>query len=285
MTISTGATGPDIRQEVTLAYAAVLGDPWRLVRFAGLPFLAGVGLFLWLFWSNPSPDAATMQQDPGAMSRWVASNSGYLIVGSLLMLWGYARFLVRWYRWTALGDDDATLIDPGLGRRELRTIGWTIVVGLATIPAFMLLSLLAAALALIGAVAFGIAGAGEFGANVGGQLGSLLGFFLVCYMVARLSPGVVPVALDTGSALARSWRETVPVATVSAMILWLIALPSNLLSVVGALTGGIVADATGLIGIPVTFIVYAASAIFTARLWQATLAPNQVPSVDTDVEV
>lgn len=284
MTSSTGASGPDIRQEVTLAFAAVMGNVWRVLRFAGLPMLGGLGLFLWLFWSNPSPDAETLQVRPEAMNLWIADHAGTLAVGSLLMLWGYGRFLVRWYRWTVLGDDASTLIDPGLGKRELRTIGWTIVVGLATIPAFFLLTLLAGALALIGGLAFGIAGAGELGANLGGQLGSLLGFFVVCYMVARLSPGVVPVALDTDSALARSWRETAPVATPSAMILWLIALPSNLLGLVGALGGGLVEDAAGLLSIPVMLAVYAASAIFTARLWQATLAPpTPVPSLDVEV--
>lgn len=270
MTTSTGTAGPDIRSEVTLAFAAVLGGPWRVVRFAGLPFVLCIALFAWLFLTSPPPAEAT----PVATNQWVAGNSGYLIVGSLLALWGYGRFLVRWYRWTVLGEDSVSFVEPGLGRRELRTISWTIVVGLATIPAMILLTMMAGALAFIGRLAFGMAGASEFGAGLGAQLGSLLGFYLICYVMARLGPGVVDAALDGTVGLGRSWRATAPIAAVSALILWFLALPANLLGVIRVLT---VAPMDGLIGvleIPVNFAVYAASAIFTARLWQATLAPR-----------
>lgn len=275
MTTTQEAAQPDIRTEVRMAFGVVLAAPGRILRFAGLPFLLSVAVFAGLMLAVPPPSGDALVKSPEAMNLWIADNAGYLVVGSLLSLWGYGRFLVRWYRWTLLGEDATGFLDPGLGRRELRTVGWTIVVGMIALPTLVLLVILSGALALVGDFAFGIAGAQQVGGYLGGMLGSLLGFYVLCYVMARLSPGVVPVALDGPVALGASWRASGPIAGPAAMILWLLALPMNLLGSLSGLAPPPFDTVLDLVGLPVTFIVYAASSVFTARLSQAVLGGDQ----------
>jgi hypothetical protein len=274
-------SGPDIRQETTLAFMAVLGNPGRLLRFAGLPLLLAIIGFGWLAIIDPMPAS----DDNAASSDWMSRNAGIIMLSLTLAIWGYARFLVRWFRWTLTGEDTTSLLDPGLGAPEMRMAGWSSVVGLLTMPAFLILLLPMSLLSTLTQALLAPLGesAGLAGEQLGGHIGAIIGYLGICYMQARLVPGTVPAAMGQPVKLSESWSAVLPHVRPATLILWLIALPANLLGIIALpFVGTLVEPVLSILSMLVSLVGYAAAAVFMARLWQATLGQT-VQLVDTSV--
>lgn len=260
---------PAALAETKLAYAAVLADPGRLLRFGGLPTALALGLWAFLSIARPMPDA----EDPAVIEAWMAANAGYVLLAALTAMWSYGRLVVRWTRWTVTGEDASGILDPGLGRRELRTLGWSLAVGIFAMPTLILLVVVGDAFLFLGAGLFGLAGeaAALTGARLGAVLGGLIGLLPAYYVTGRLLPGVAPLSLDGPAALGGSWRATKDAGPTAMLTLWLIALPGALLGAVSAqLDLGVALDLAGPVA---SYLAYAATAVSMARLWQAKVAP------------
>jgi len=258
-------------RETKLAYAAILSDPGRLIRFGGVPMLLSVLAVLAAVVRHPMPGLA----DPAELEAWSQATLGYFGIAGLLGFWAYGRMAVRWFRWTLRGDDETGFLDVGLSGVELKTLLWAVVSVLAAIPAFVFLMIAAAVLSLVGAIAFAIPG-GEAGAAagaiVGGQLGAAVGLLGVFYVMGRLLPGVVPVSFGQEAALGAAWRGIQPVGGRAMFTLWLISLPSMLAGLPLALAplfGESMPTPIYVLVTAIGFPVNAATAVALARLWQA----------------
>lgn len=269
---------PAALAETKLAYAAVLADPGRLLRFGGLPTVLALGLWGFLSIARPMPES----EDPAVMEAWMAANAGYVLLAILTAMWSYGRLVVRWSRWTVTGDGMGGFFDPGLGGRELRTLGWSLLAGLCAMPTLLLLVLVGDVFLFLGASLFGLAGeeAALTGARLGAVLGGLIGLLPAYYITGRLLPGVAPVALDLPAALGPSWRTTKEAALTAMLTLWLIALP-------GAIVGTVLLQldlglALNVVGPVLSFLAYSATAVSMARLWQAVVAPAAPAAPERD---
>ncbi|HYE50890.1 MAG TPA: hypothetical protein VEB20_14945 [Azospirillaceae bacterium] len=260
--------GRGVFSDVAAIFAVVFGDGRRFLRFAGLPGVAAVALNLAFVVLYPQPES---QEE---MAAWAAEAFPFMTVFWTVWAWAFARMFVRWCRWGVTGEDAIGFFTPGFGARELRLLGWSVVMGLATIPAFLFAGIVISAVTALGGFAGAMVG-GEAGTQGGMALGTLLGLLLgflpVMMVLGRLGVGLVPVALDRPSALLAAWRATEGWAV---RLMWLMLLIEASI-LVPSLLGGYAGPAGVLVLTAVTAVlslaVTAAFAVLVSRVYRETL--------------
>ncbi|MFM2043861.1 MAG: hypothetical protein RLY86_2437 [Pseudomonadota bacterium] len=267
-------------REAALAWGAVAAEPARFLRYGGAPMVAALGLQLALGILRPMPDmeGVAPDQQMAVISDWVAANTWPVFVWIVLTAWSTVRLMVQTTRWVVGGEDGVGLLDPGFGLRELRWLGWSFVLGVATLPAFLLMMVIVAMLSAVGAVAFGIgtgdmAAGGGTGAVVMAIIGTLIGYAAVTYTLARLMPGLVPIAFDRPAALGKAWTKGEPAAGYGTVLIYGVLVPPLLLSLLIGEQGMFspIQTLLTLLG----YVAYAALAVAVARHWYRAGEPGR----------
>ncbi|WP_119680043.1 hypothetical protein [Indioceanicola profundi] len=265
-------------REGALSWTAVVMEPGRFLRHGGVPLLLALALQLWIGVTDPIPADAMAEGGDPAMEAWVARNVWFLLAWVIFSIWATIRLMVQTTRWAMTGEPGAGFLEPAFGASEFRYFGWSILVGLATIPAVMLMSFIAMTLAGAGGVAFGVgsggdAEAGGFGAGLMAVIGTLIGYAAVTFVLARLLPGLVPVAFGRPGALVESWRKSGAVAGYGAALVYTVLAPVLLFSLLLS-DGGMFTPAETLLTL-IGYIAYAALALAIVRFWYRAGEPGR----------
>lgn len=253
-------------REAALAWSAVVAEPGRFIRYGGVPLLAAIGIQLWLAVTDPLPAEAQAEGGEALMQAWVLEHGWLLIAWMAFSVWASVRLMVQTTRWAMAGEEGASLLAPAFGLKELRYFGWSLVVGLATLPPLIVMGILIAILT-------DLAGGEGAGAVIMAVIGTLLGYAGITYVMARLLPGLVPVAFGRPGALGESWRGSAPAGLFGAALVYAVLAPVLLLSL--ALGGGGFFTVMQTILTLLGYIAYAALAVAIVRFWYRAGEPGK----------
>lgn len=191
-------------------YLAVLGDPWRSLRFAGALLVPYLALSLVVPPANQPLDEAS-------------SDHGLLVLVHTLLLLGItARLAVCWHRYLLLADDGPSWLSLAFGARELRYLVFALLIAVfgATALGFNL-----ALISPLITSAFWHSGALSLLVLV---LASGVSLIFLAFVFARFGLALPAAAIDRRGGLVTSWQLTrhgwLPLCT----LLVLISLPQAL---------------------------------------------------------
>jgi len=237
--------------DTLLSYLAFLRQPGRLLRYGGFPMLLAIGAVLEITLNRPLPEIAS-EADTYLMQAWLEANGPVLLIAALLLLWANIRILAQSMRWGATGEDGLGLLEPGFGGRELRLLGWSVLLWLGLVP------LLLFALNL---------------AQILGLAGLLLGYLPVVWLMGRVLPGLVPVALGQPAAIGPGFRASGRLALYPAAFMFLAILPDPLLTTLPrpeGVVGVVVLVLVSLLG----FLIAGVVGLAAARIWDLSGRPK-----------
>lgn len=100
---------PMIWHEAVAAFREVLSDPGRTMRFAGMPALVMLTLYVIIALTHPRP------VDPAQEQAWEDDVLPFYLLPLIFHYWFYARMQIWWARWVLLADDGVAFLSPSLG--------------------------------------------------------------------------------------------------------------------------------------------------------------------------
>ncbi|MDE1148372.1 MAG: hypothetical protein PW843_17435 [Azospirillaceae bacterium] len=252
-----------IWHEAVAAFREVLSDPGRTMRFAGMPALVMLTLYVIIALTHPRP------VDPAQEQAWEDDVLPFYLLPLIFHYWFYARMQIWWARWVLLADDGVAFLSPSLGGRELAYLGWSLAAAVTTLPVLALLfpSLAALNSAL---VALGM----EMPESVVDGLAAVAALpplLIMAGVYSRLMVGVVPVATGGIASFRQGWIATRGMSVRLTALSLLTVLPLLITLVFSRLTDPIEIAASYAVSVGLYAVGWGANAVMLARFYGLTL--------------
>ncbi|EGY01331.1 hypothetical protein AZA_78932 [Nitrospirillum viridazoti Y2] len=262
---------PMVWHEAAAAFREVLSDPGRTVRFAGMPALVMMVLYVILALTHPRP------VDPALEEAWEAEVLPFHLIPMAFNAWFFIRMQVWWARWVLQADDGVGFLSPSLGRRELAYLGWMLAAMVSALP--VLVFLLPSLRLLDGAlVALGM----EMPESVAGGLFVLVALPLVLIMMGifgRLMVGVVPLAVGGAASFRLGWIATRGLSVRLTALSLLTVLPAFVTPLFSRLTDPVEIAASYVVSVGLYGVGWGAYAVMLARFYGLTLGRTRRQTV------
>ncbi|MEE3625558.1 hypothetical protein UCD39_16455 [Nitrospirillum sp. BR 11752] len=271
-----GRRKPVVWHEAAAAFREVLSDPGRTARFAGMPALVMMALYVILALTYPRP------ANPALEDAWENEVLPLYLIPTFFNAWFFIRMQVWWARWVLLADDRVAFLSPSLGRRELAYFTWSLAAAVTTLPVLLfllpLLSLIQSALVALG---MEMPTSAMNGLAVMAALPPVL---VMAGIYGRLMVGVVPLAVGGVASFRQGWVATRGVSLRLTALSLLTVLPSLITLVFSRLTDPVEIAASYAVSVGLYGVAWGAYAVMVARFYGLTLgrtrrsAPVVAPS-------
>ncbi|MBB6253944.1 hypothetical protein [Nitrospirillum iridis] len=254
---------PMVWHEAVAAFREVLSDPGRTLRFAGMPAMVMLILYVIIALTHPRPAEPALEQ------AWEEEVLPFYLLPTIFHYWFYARMQIWWARWVLLADDGVAFLSPSLGRRELAYLGWSLAAAVATLP---VLALLFPSLAVLNGVmvALGME-MPEAVVNALAVAAALPLLLIMAGVYGRLMVGVVPVAVGEAGSFRQGWTATRGLALRLTALNLLTVLPLLITLVFSRLTDPVEIAASYAVSVGLYGVGWGANAVMLARFYGLTL--------------